>query len=429
MKRILIAILLLVAIAALGGHYYYERQVEQRVDSAARMLGQMGGNLDYREVVIGLSGDIRVEDILLRVPGMPSAVSIDWASLHTGGLMGVHRLAMDAREQLLPTRLGVSFDGIRIPLSSVTQSGNLGVTDAFAAAGCGDRTAFSALDIVKMGYSEFVMDTRVDYRLVGDGELLNLTVDTLMREMNNTRVEMDFSLGAPSRHAPAVAMAMANAQLLSVVIDYQDKGYAQRVSAFCTEQTGLDREAFLAQHLSAWQDVWHQFGLTAGPTLVDGYREFLSNPDQFRVQIKPSGSLHADDFSGMSTELMLYYLPMQLSVNQGPMKRLDLSAMDEAEAQAWREARRERTVDSDSEAEQSGDTGQAQDDEGRITMEALRNAKDATVELRLANGRSLEGVVHSIGEDRLQLQRFQNGGYVIQPVDYVDIEEAYLRKK
>jgi len=426
MKRLLIGLLLLVVVVGVAGHYYYERQVKQRVDSAARLLGQMGGNLDYREVVIGLSGDIRVEDILLRVPGMPSAVSIDRASLHTGGLMGVHRLAMDAREQLLPTRLGVSFDGIRIPLSSVTESGNLGVTDAFAAAGCGDRTGFSALDIVKMGYSEFVMDTRVDYRLVGDGELLSLAVDTLMREMNSTRVEMDFSLGAPSRHAPAVAMAMANAQLLSVVIDYQDKGYTQRVLEFCTEQTGLDREAFLAQHLSAWQDIWHQFGLTAGSNLVDGYREFLSNPDQFRLQINPSGSLHADDLSGMSTELMLYYLPMQLSVNQGPMKRLDLSVMDEAEVQAWREARRERIVDSGNETEPSGDTGQTLDEKGRITMEALRNAKEATVELRLTNGRTLEGVVHSVGEDRLQLQRFQNGGYVIQPVDYADIVEAYL---
>lgn len=430
MKRILIGLLLVLAVVALGGHYYYERQVEKRVDSAARLLGQMGGNLDYREVEIGLSGDVRVEDILLRVPGMRSAVSIDRASLHTGGLLGVHQLAMDAREQLLPTRLGMSFEGIRIPLSSVTASGSLGgINDAFAAAGCGDRTGFNALDIVNMGYSEFVMDTRVDYRLVGSGELLSVTIDTLMRNMNNTRMEMDFSLGAPSRHAPTIALAMTNAEVLSVIVDYQDKGYAQRVSEFCTEQTGLDREAFLAQHLSAWQDTWHQFGLSAGPILVDAYREFLSNPDQFRVQIKPSGSLHAEDLSGMSTELMLHYLPMQLSVNQGPMNRLDLSVMDEAEAEAWREARRKRTVDSDGEAEPSGDIEQVQDDEGRITMEALRNAKDVTVELRLTTGRTLEGVVYSVGEDRLQLQRFQNGGYVIQPVDYADIEEAYLREK
>ncbi len=427
MKRILIGLLFIVAVVALGGHYYYERQVEKRVESGARLLGQMGGTLDYREVAIALSGDIRIEDILLRVPGMPTSVSIDRVSLHTGGLLGVHRLAMDAREQMLPTRLGLSLEGIRIPLSSVTQGSNTSIADDFAAAGCGDRNSFSALDIVNMGYSEFVMDTRVDYQLVGSGELLSITIDTLMRDMHNTRVELELSLGAPSRHASAVAMSASSAQVLNVVIDYQDKGYAQRVMDFCTEDTGLDREAYLAQHLYAWQESWKHYGLMAGPQMTEAYQQFVANPDELSVQIKPYGGLEADDLTGLSPELLLQYLQMQVAVNQNSMVPLDLTVMDEATAEAWRAQQRERAAEADSQADVRADREQPVVDDGRIAVENLRNYAGATVALQLTNDRTLEGVIHSLGEDRLQLQRFQSGGYVIQPVNYADIAAVYLK--
>lgn len=427
MKRILIGLLFVVAVVALGGHYYYERQVEKRVESGARLLGQMGGTLDYREVAVGLSGDIRIEDILLRVPGMPTSVSIDRVSLHTGGLLGVHKLAMDARDQMVPTRLGLSLEGIRIPLSSVTQASNSSVADNFAAAGCGDRSGFSALDIVNMGYSEYVMDTRVDYQLVGSGELLSLTIDTLMRDMHNTHVELEFSLGAPSRHASAVAMAATSAQVLNVIIDYQDKGYAQRVMDFCTEDTGLDREAYLAQHLDAWQERWKHYGLVAGPQMMDAYQQFVANPDELRLRIKPYGGLEADDLAELSPELLLQYLQMQVAVNQSSMVPLDLTVMDEATAESWRAQQRERAAETGSPANLGTDSDLANTDDGRIAVENLRDYPGATVELQLTNDRTLEGVIHSLGEDRLQLQRFQSGGYVIQPVNYADITAVYLK--
>ncbi len=429
MKRILIGLLIVLAVVALGGHYYYERQVEKRVENAARLIGQMGGNLDYREVSIELSGDISVEDIALRVPGFPVAISIDRAAVHTGGVLGVHRLALDAREQRLPTGLGVSFEGIRIPLSSVTQANGSDAVDGFSAAGCGDRRDFSALDIVNMGYSEFVMDTRIDYRLVGDGELLSVTIDTLMRKMHNTRVELDFSLGAPSRHAPAVLMAMRNAEILAVAIDYQDMGYAQRIMEFCTEDTGMDRATYVAQHLDAWQDIWKHYGLVAGPEMIKAYEQFVANPDELRLRLKPHGSLYAEDLSSLSPELLLQYLQIQVSVNQGALAPLDLRVMDETASQAWRAERRAQSGESDSTIRLPGTTESSAPDDRRIAVENLRNYPEAMVELRLTNGRTLEGVIHAFGDGRLHLQRFQSGGYLIQPVNYSDIEEAYLKEE
>src|SRR5690554_5152264 len=113
MKRLLLGLLLALAVVALGGHYYYERQVEKRVEAAARTVSQMGGHLAYREVAIALNGDIRVDDLEVRIPGLPSTISIERVALHTGGITALHQLAMDARNQRVPPALGFSVDGLR----------------------------------------------------------------------------------------------------------------------------------------------------------------------------------------------------------------------------------------------------------------------------------------------------------------------------
>lgn len=425
MKRLLLGLLLALAVVALGGHYYYERQVEKRVEAAARTVSQMGGHLAYREVAIALNGDIRVDDLEVRIPGLPSTISIERVALHTGGITALHQLAMDARNQRVPPALGFSVDGLRVPLASVTQENGISVTDQFAAAGCGGRDRFSALDLVKMGYSEFVMDNRVDYRLVGGGELLNITLLTATRGMNDVRVELELSLGAPSRLAPAVALAMRNAELLNVRVEAQDQGYARRIIGFCTEQTGLGREAFLAQHLSAWEDVWHRFGLMAGPSTLEAYEQYLNNPDRLLLQARPSARLKASEWAGLSPDMVLNYLSMEVGVNGRAPQPLDIQVMDDAAARDWQAQEQAR-------AEAAGETPDevpmAPTTEGdkRIPVNELRTYRDARVELTLSNGRTLRGEIRAVEAQRLQLQRFQRGGYVIQPVDYADITEAYL---
>ncbi|WP_027329738.1 hypothetical protein [Marinimicrobium agarilyticum] len=428
MKRFLVGLIILVAVVLLGGHYFYAKQIGKRLDRAAMVVSGMGGELDYRDIKITLDGEVRIEGLFFQVPGMGGALNVDRVAVHTGGPLGVHSLAMDIRDQQLPKTLGVSFEGVRFPLSSGAAMSPVGF-GAFTAAGCGDRNGFGTSELVQMGYSGLVMDARVDYRFIGGGQLLNVTVDSLFRDMHRTEVSMELSLGASSLNAMAVGMAASNAELLGLTIDYQDMGYAKRVFEFCQKETELDRQAFIAQHLEAWEQMWQRLGFVAGPTMTQGYRNFLAEPDQLSLSIEPNGELSMDELSRSSPEMMLYQLRTTLSVNHDEVGRLDLSVREGGPLVVESEA--ETATGGDSAAVTGTNTGGSStgmpSGDQRIALDNLDQHLNRDVELHLQDGRALEGRVEEVRETSVQFKRFHGGGYVIQPIPYDDIEAVYLR--
>lgn len=435
MKRFLVGGLLVVAVVVFGGNYYYGRQVEKHLDEAAGLMAVMGASLEYDGTSITLGGDIRVNGIRLHAQG--ERLEVDRLVVRTGSVLGVHHLAMDIRNERLPDQLGLSIEGMRLPLAGsryrmLDSLMNEGGEGSFAAAGCGQRTEFSARDLINMGYSALVMDSHMDYRLIGGGELMELTFNTHSHNMNDIALKTEFSLGARSTAMQDIAMAMTRAQLQAVNLEYEDRGYANRVIDFCQEETGLSREAFLEQHLEAWQDVWKMVGLEAGPNLVTAYREFLQKPRHIGVSLTPRGRLGLEQMANTSLELLMYQLQIALEVNRQPAGRFDLAVMDQDARQAWQAKRREQRraqslATTESQPDAPTDAQLQAVSAGPIAVTELRQHLNAEVQLRLTSGRQLQGRIRELGDHSLRLQIYQSGGHVTMPVSYSDIAEAHLR--
>ncbi len=429
MKRFLIALIILVAVVLLGGHYYYAQQIGKRLDKAAMIISGMGGELEYRDITITLGGEVRIDGLFFQVPGMGGALNVDRIAVHTGGPLGVHGLAMDIRDQQVPKALGVSFEGVRFPLSTDAGMNPVGL-DAFTAAGCGDRSGFGTSELVQMGYSGLVMDGRVDYRFIGGGQLLNVTVDSHFRDMHRTKISMELSLGASSLDATAVGMAATNAELLGLNIDYQDRGYTRRVLEFCQNATDLNRPAFIAQHLEAWRQMWERQGFVAGPTMTEAYRNFLAEPNHLGLSIKPNGDLNMNEMARSSPELMLYQLQTTLSVNHDEVGRLDLSLREGGPlvVESETEAVAEGDAQASSRTHPENTSNSAPAGTQPIAIDNLHQYVNRDVELHLRDGRELKGRIEEAREVSLQFKRFHGGGYVILPVQYSDIAAVYLRE-
>ncbi|WP_157960507.1 hypothetical protein [Marinimicrobium alkaliphilum] len=431
MKRVIVGCLLVVIVVIFGGNYYYGRQVDKHLDDAARLMAAMGGSLEYDGTRITPGGDIRINGLRLYAQG--ERLEIDRLVVRTGSMLGVHRLAMAVRKDRFPEQLGLSIEGMRLPLGGSGYNeldfmmGDSG--GSFAAAGCGDRTDFSAQDLVAMGYSTLVMDNHMDYRLIGGGELMELSISTHSHAMNDVALKAEFFLGARSTGMQAIAMSMAQAQLHSVDLEYQDRGYAGRVIDFCQAETGLSREAFLEQHLEAWQGVWKMAGFEAGPNLTTAYRQFLQNPQHIGVRVTPQGRLGLAELAGTSAELLMYQLQISLDVNRRDVGRFDLAVIGHEAQQAERRERRraQSPALTNSESGAPASAQQPPESTGPIAVEELRRHLNAEVELRLRSGRQLQGRIRELGDHSLRLQIYQSGGHLTMPVTYADIAEAYLR--
>lgn len=442
MKKILIGVVVAVVLVVFGGNYYYSLQVEKQLDQAAQMLEMMGGELLYDGVSITPGGEVRIDDLRLYSPELVEPIVLDRLALRTGSILGVHNLAMEVRAGRMPEQLGLSFIGLRMGVGSENyrQMDMLSAQggDSLTAAGCGERSQFDARDLIDMGYTEFVLDSHIDLRIVGSGVSFEIDAETLMHEMHKTSLHISLALNAPSRDAAALAMAFTRAELQSLNVSYQDRGYAERAIAFCQEETGLNRQEFFAQHLEAWQESWKSEGFVAGPTLMAAYEKFLHQPDSFKINITPSTPLSANDLASGSPELLIYQLRMNLDVNGSDAGRIDLAVMDEKAEAEWREQRRQRRIaqglppepepEQASPAARKTESATPSQSSGRsVSTTELRRHRNAEVELRLTNGKTLEGRIRVFEENALRLQVYQSGGYVILPVAYADIDAAYLK--
>ncbi len=443
MKKILIGALVLVALVVFGGNYYYSLQVEKQLDQAAQMLEMMGGELLYDGVSITPGGEVRIDDLRLYAPELVEPIVVDRLALRTGSILGVHNLAMEVRAGRMPEQLGLSFVGLRMAVGSENyrQMDMLSAqgADSLSAAGCGARSHFDARDLIDMGYTEFVVDSHIDLRIVGSGISFDIDAETLIHDMHKTSLHMSLALNAASRDVAALGMAFTRAEVQGLSISYQDRGYAERAIAFCQDQTGLNRDEFITQHLNAWQDAWKARGFVAGPTLLSAYETFLHQPDSFQVDITPSTPLGADELASSSPELLIYQLRMNLDVNGSDAGRVDLVVMDEAALAKWREERRqsreaqglppEPELQQEPAASSQAENLTPSQSAGRrsISTTELRRHRNSEVELYLSNGKRLEGRIREIEQDALRLQVYQSGGYVILPVAYNDIEAAYLK--
>jgi uncharacterized protein YjiS (DUF1127 family) len=344
MQRLIIGVLVVVVLVVFGGNFYYARQLEKQLDEMAAGLQMLGGNLMYGNVAVGLGGDARIEDVLLFAPGFGEQLHIDRVVLRTGSVVGVHRLGADLRNQRLPERLGLSIEGMRLPtggenyrqLDMLSAHGG----ESVSVAGCGERTHFNARDLINMGYTELVMDTHLDYRLLDRNTTLEISGRTLTRDLHEVSLKLDLGINPGSRDLTAIGMAMAGAELQALTVDFLDQGYVGRALEFCQKETGLTRGEFLERHLEAWQEAWQDKGFVAGANFVAAYRQFLERPGHFGVGLNPANPFSLMQLAAIPPELLVYQLQAELWVNHSPAGRLDLTVMDQNAEAARRERQR-----------------------------------------------------------------------------------------
>ncbi|HEY7884809.1 MAG TPA: hypothetical protein VIC08_07655, partial [Cellvibrionaceae bacterium] len=426
MKRLLI-ILVVIALIVFAPNLYYTQQVEKHLATSANLMRSMGGSLNYSDVAITLGGSVQIKDLRIVAPGIDETMTINQLSVDTGSVFGVHKLAADVRNKRIPEQLTLAIEGIEIPLGGDTyeQMNALGTqqSESLLTAQCGDRSSFSASDFASMGYDDSVMvDTSLSYRIINNGQWLELVAKTAVQQMNDVTVTLDIALGAQSRDFMALGSAIGRAQLDELTLDYLDKGYMKRVLDFCQQQSGLERSEYLAQHLDAWQQAWTQYGFSAGENTVNAYSKFLQQPERFYLSAKPTNNADLAQFANLSPENLAYQFATTLQVNGRAAGQLDLDWIGKTTETAQPTVVQSRTTTPNTQL-------QRQDEPARqsIALTDLRNHLNQDITLQLTNGRTLEGRIVELLDDSLQFQSFQSGGHMIMPVKYTLIEEAYLK--
>lgn len=425
MKKLL-GFILLVLVALVVGYFYYLHQWQKQVDTIARQVSMLGGELEYRAISLNLQGDVSLEGVFFKVPMQPVVVRIDRLAVHTGGITGVYQLDLDVKNQRLPETLGVSFDGVYLSLSTLTDSANESTFQKLMVAGCGERQVFTEADYRAMGYSEWVMDFHANYRVLGSGAQLQFTTQTHMQEMYSLDMTVTLGLNAASRQLADIAAAQSQIQFIQADMEYQDRGFAERVTDFCSGETGQSREEYIVRHLQDWLTAWQGFGVTPEENAQQAYQQFVQQPNRLRFDITPTPGFNLGYMAQLEPIDWLQFLNIELAVNDQPAVPVSFQ-MDNRPA---REPGGDEQATA-SEASTGPDTSlppptNTEAAPTRIPVSALGEYINEQVLITMRDGAVLTGRIQKIDRDWLHLQSYYSGGYFIQPVSLDDIAQAQL---
>ncbi|MCP1728351.1 hypothetical protein J2T60_002351 [Natronospira proteinivora] len=424
---------LIAVLVAAGASYYYQvHQINRAVDDIGRQLAPFG-RLEHGGASFSLSGEARINRLRFFPHESHEDIAVRRAAIRTGGLFNLMQINQTLQEGRLPSELGVSLRGARLPFDSFMfesmEEGGLGMGLPFEAAGCGDRLVFSSRDMTRMGFFTFTGFIDMGYETTGNIDAINWSLDAVAEGISRTYFSASMEMDAHSDHLQDLYMAATSMYIGSVNMEYEDLGYYERVMEFCADEMDMPLDEYIDHHVEQWQLRWLEEGLVAGPDMVAAYREFLDDPGMLSAQIIPTGDVFSLFAQGVSLSRLLRNLNISVSIEGQDLGRLDLRTASREEQEALTGARRSwtRSDDGDSASTEDDETGQlVQPGWKTVSIDDIAQHRDASVRITLQDGREREGRLKEVEGGQLIIERRMRGGYMEVPVRHSDIEDIQV---
>lgn len=455
MKRSLLFVVIGLVVLAVGVNWYYTRQIRHQLDRMANAVSMFGA-LSYDSVRLSPGGAVHINELSFRLHQGRGGIDIGRISLQTANLLSLLTLEGKLESGRLPDSLGLSVENLRFPLDGALATmsrqmqgaGSPAVTSGlpFDAAGCDGRTQFSANDLMHMDYFDIRADVDALYQLLDDGNRLRLFASARTYEASAIHLEATLDLPAGTFSARDLARATENARLRAFSVEYEDLGYYERMLAFCAEETGMSRSAYVAHHIQAWKRAWARFDTEPAPAVVAAYESFLEDPQQLSVTSRADGGVSFNRIEHYALPDLIERLGVTLVVNYGEPRALDIRV---PEAPHSRVAAADATAAAPAPAETgSAEPGSAADD-ARTGVRAADDAAGAReepaaertsrwvevdpgaigsragqrVRVRMQSGASYSGRLSRVDSENLHIRVEGVGGFYIRPLEREAIRE------
>ena len=267
-----------------GAKYYVQYKTAKDLDAMLVQVRPFVG-IEYDEVVATLDGELRVEDVTIRMPEFDDPFTIDAVGLQTPGFLFL--LGFDRRKLEIPERLGIVLSGIRMSTDadfmraveelSKAEVETVALTEADK---CASSAGFTPGMLRRLGYQQIVADVSLSYRR--DGNKLVMSVGTDVENMYD--VDVEFTL--EGIQDPTAMVRGAKPLFVGGRVDYVDRSLNGRIMTYCAEQQ-VTPEDVIAVQLREVHDLARQSGMELDALIIQPYTDFLLGKQRFTLISQP----------------------------------------------------------------------------------------------------------------------------------------------
>jgi len=272
------------------GYTYYviRNQLEDIIGTVSPFAA-----VSYGGIGSSVKGTVRVEQIRVVPHGVPDAIRIDAAELHTPGLLFLLRDSATHRRKGFPERLEVVIRGLHLELGGPIMAGLTSRSEDRSHDGdprvdglaCGWRTLFAPEGLRDLGYTTLSYDVDLLMRLPGNADELVLRFDARAHDLQHLYLETRLA-GVVATLAGADT---AGLRMRTLAMRYElDPGYVHKAVDRCATKSEL-RVDTLLERLAGQDDASYMtdLGFVPGPGIRRALVSFFSHPREIRVSAKP----------------------------------------------------------------------------------------------------------------------------------------------
>jgi hypothetical protein len=284
MRNLLVAAAVIGVGGYFGAKFYVQHKAAQDLDAVLTQARPFV-DVSYEAVVATMSGELRVEDVTIRMPQFDDSVTVESVGLKTPGFLFL--LGFDKRQLEFPDRLGVTFEGVRVSADAdfmqqlddlrVRPVGGAELTPAYQ---CASTSGFTPAMLKRLGYHEVVSDLRVSFRRDAGRLVLKLGAD--VEDMYDIDVELTLEGVAD----PTAVVRGARPMFVGGRLDYVDQSLNARIMSYCAEQQ-VTPEDVLAVQLREAHEIARQAGMELDELIIEPYTDFLLGKQRFTLTSEP----------------------------------------------------------------------------------------------------------------------------------------------
>lgn len=318
MKRIVLAIVILLVIGLFAGHALLTRQFAQLMGNFASQVAAHG-RLTWDGVSISHTGKATVQRVQFQPHGSRDRITLDELVVDTGSLGGLISFGRMLDHNLLPSSLRVTARSLDIPVNRLISDwlGDFNPGLPFASAGCGDFDPFQFYYLGDIGLISLTANVLLDYQIVNQGNELDLNIVISASQLSESTTRLRLALDEPSRSIREVPQSLARTRLLTGAHTFTDLGFYPRLMAMCAEHTGNEPDDYIHHHINAWIRNWAELGLEPGRLPLVAYRHFLHQPGTVTLTTEPEPAPVLETFSRSRFTRMIGEIPVRFSVEEG----------------------------------------------------------------------------------------------------------------
>lgn len=283
-------------------------------------------SLSYSWLSVDFEGNIHFEGLVLTPFSLKRPINIDKLTLGLGNASSMMTALPSLKVGKLTAPISMSYSGLRMPFKGrgLDEWMALFIGDKvlvpMSLFACGDRSSLDFSALKAMGIEELSASGRIYYEQARGKDMITLSIDI----DKIGKLELALSLDLEGLNTVIETGNVSAINIHNLEMSHLDAGYARRMVNLCTEESGLEPEAYAKHASQAWRIGMAGIGMLANEAVEDLYRDKLLQGGVLKLKVEPPVPIRLGELERLYDQELVSSLGISANINGKMSQSLQL---------------------------------------------------------------------------------------------------------